>query len=259
MTGRVFTRAAPVRSSADIARMRQAGRVVAEMHERIRLAIRPGVTTGELDRIGRQVLAERGATSNFLGYGSPGFPGVICASPNAMVVHGIPSDDVVLGDGDIISIDCGAVVDGWHGDAAFTAPVGAVPAEVRRLIEVAEAALAAAVAVMVEGNRIGDIGHAVESTARTGHMSVVEGYTGHAIGRAMHEAPNVANQGRRGTGPKLRAGNVLAVEPMVVLGTADTEVLDDGWSVVTVSGDRAAHAEHTIAVTADGPQILTLP
>ncbi|CAN5174304.1 type I methionyl aminopeptidase [soil metagenome] len=255
----LFSRTAPVRSAADIVQMRRAGRVVAEMHERIRSAIRPGVTTGELDRIGRQVLADRGATSNFLGYGSPGFPGVICASPNAMVVHGIPSDDVVLDDGDIISIDCGAVVEGWHGDAAFTAPVGQVSDDDRRLIEVAETALAAAIAVMVEGNRIGDIGHAVESTARAGQMSVVEGYSGHAIGQAMHEAPSIANQGRPGTGAKLRVGNVLAVEPMLVLGAADTELERDGWSVVTESGDRAAHVEHTIAVTADGPQILTSP
>lgn len=239
--------------------MRRAGRVVAEMHQRIRAAIRPGVATGELDRIGREVLAARGATSNFLGYSSPPFPGVICASPNAMVVHGIPRDDIVLDEGDIVSIDCGAIIDGWHGDAAFTAPVGEVDPEVLRLIEVTEASLMAAVAVMVAGNRIGDIGHAVETTARAGGMSVVEGYTGHAIGRAMHEQPSIPNQGEAGSGPKLRVGNVLAVEPMLVLGAADTVVLDDDWSVVTASGDRAAHAEHTIYVGPHGPEILTLP
>lgn len=252
-------RTAAVRSPQDIAAMRRAGRVVAEMHERIRAALRPGVTTGELDRIGRAVLAERGATSNFLGYGSPGFPGVICASPNSMVVHGVPSDDVVLREGDIVSIDCGAVVDGWHGDAAFTAGVGAIDPGPARLIEVTEASLAAAVMAMVVGNRLGDIGHAVERTALAGGMAVVEGYTGHAIGRAMHEAPNVPNQGDPGTGPRLRVGNVLAIEPMLVLGDPDTVVLDDDWSVVTASGDWAAHAEHTIAVTDDGPEILTLP
>lgn len=239
--------------------MRRAGRVVAEMHQRIRAAIRPGVATGELDRIGREVLAARGATSNFLGYSSPPFPGVICASPNAMVVHGIPRDEIVLDEGDIVSIDCGAIIDGWHGDAAFTAPVGEVDPEVLRLIEVTEASLMAAVAVMAAGNRIGDIGHAVETTARAGGMSVVEGYTGHAIGRAMHEQPNIPNQGEAGSGPKLRVGNVLAVEPMLVLGAAETVVLDDNWSVVTASGDRAAHAEHTIYVGPDGPEILTLP
>ena len=227
------------------------------MHERIRVAIRPGVSTLDLDLIGREVLTLRGAESNFLGY--HGYPAVICASPNSMVVHGIPSADVMLHEGDLISIDCGAVVDGWHGDAAFTAAVGEADPEVCALIEGAEAALDAAIAEMVAGNRLGDIGHAVESTAAERGLSVVEGYTGHAIGRAMHEAPNVPNQGTPGTGPKLKVGNVLAVEPMLVLGEADTDVLDDGWSVVTSSGDWAAHTEHTIAVTDDGPEVLTLP
>lgn len=255
----LFARTAAVRTPRQVAVMRRAGRVVAEMHEKIRAAIRPGVTTGELDRIGREVIAVRGARSNFLGYSSPPFPGVICASPNAMVVHGIPSDAVVLHDGDIVSIDCGAIVDGWHGDAAFTAPVGDVDPGVLRLIEVTEASLAAAVTVMVEGNRMGDIGHAIEATAQAGAMSVVEGYTGHAIGQAMHEPPNVPNRGVPGTGQKLRVGNVLAVEPMLVLGDADTTLLDDDWSVVTATGDWAAHAEHTIHVGPDGPEILTLP
>jgi methionyl aminopeptidase len=254
----LFSRAAAVRTPEQIAVMRRAGRVVAEMHERIRAAIRPGVSTGELDRIGRQVLADRGATSNFLGYHGT-YPAVICASPNSMVVHGIPSDEIVLREGDIISIDCGAIVDGWHGDAAFTAPVGDVAPEVLRLIEVTEASLMAAVAATVDGARLGDIGHAVESVARSGGLSVVEGYTGHAIGQAMHEAPNVPNQGDPGTGQRLRTGNVLAIEPMLVLGDAETDVLDDDWSVVTADGSWAAHAEHTVAITPDGPQILTLP
>lgn len=255
----LFTRSAAVRSGADIANMRKAGLVVAEMHERIREAIRPGVTTGELDRIGREVLAQRGATSNFLGYASPPFPAVICASPNSMVVHGIPSDSVRLDEGDIVSIDCGAVVDGWHGDAAFTAPVGLVDAELLHLIETAERSLDAAIEAMLPGNRLGDIGHAVESVALDGGLSVVEGFTGHGIGRAMHEAPNVPNQGSPGTGLKLRSGNVLAVEPMLVLGDAEVELLEDDWSVVTVSRDPAAHVEHTIAVTDDGPWVLTRP
>lgn len=255
----LFGKGAAVRSADDIAKMRVAGRVVAEMHEEIRRAIRPGVSTGELDRIGRDVLARRGATSNFLGYGDPPFSGVICASPNSMVVHGVPGDDVILRAGDIISIDCGAVVDGWHGDAAFTAPVGDVPDEILRLIERTEASLDAAIQVMVAGNRLGDIGNAVEETALAAGLSVVEGFTGHAIGRAMHEAPNVPNQGDPGTGAKLRVGNVLAVEPMLVLGDADVDLLDDDWSVVTASGDWAAHAEHTIAITDDGPVVLTAP
>ena len=255
----LFSRTPAVRSTDQIAVMRRDGRVVAEMHAAIREAIAPGVTTGELDRIGRSVLARNGATSNFLGYGHPPFPAVICASVNDMVVHGVPSDDVVLAEGDIVSIDCGAIVDGWHGDAAFTAPVGAVPAEVQRLIDVTDASLAAGIAAMVEGNRIGDIGAAIERVALGAGLDVVEGYTGHAIGEAMHEAPNIPNQGTPGTGAKLRVGNVLAIEPMLVLGSPETMVLDDDWSVVTADGRWAAHAEHTIAITPDGPEILTLP
>ena len=253
----LFSRAAAVRTPEQIALMRRAGLVVAEMHEEIRAAIRPGVTTGALDRIGREVLARRGATSNFLGYGHPGFPGVICASPNSMVVHGVPSDDVVLVDGDIVSIDCGAIVDGWHGDAAFTAGVGEISPEAARLIRVTEESLEAAIAVTLDGKRLGDIGHAVESVAHAAGLGVVEGYTGHAIGQAMHEAPNVPNQGDPGTGQKLRRGNVLAIEPMLVLGDIETDVLDDDWSVVTADGSWAAHAEHTIAVTESGPEVLT--
>lgn len=236
--------------------MRRAGRVVAEMHDRIRAAVRPGVSTGDLDRIGRQVLTDRGATSNFLGY--HGFPGVICASPNAMVVHGIPSDDVVLSEGDLIAIDCGAIVEGWHGDAAFTMGVGEISADATLLVAAAEASLDAAIATTVAGHRLGDIGHAVASTAATAGFGVVEGYTGHAIGRAMHESPNVPNQGDPGTGAKLRVGNVLAIEPMLVLGEIETETLDDGWSVVTADGSWSAHTEHTVAITPDGPQVLTL-
>ncbi|MCB1259771.1 MAG: type I methionyl aminopeptidase, partial [Acidimicrobiales bacterium] len=207
----LFSRTPAVRSVEELAVMREAGRVVAEMHAEIRAAIEPGVTTAALDRIGRAVLARNGATSNFLGYSSPPYPAVICASVNDVVVHGVPSDDVVLADGDLISIDCGAIVDGWHGDAAFTAAVGGVGDDDRRLIEVTEEALAAGIAAMVEGNRIGDIGHAVEQAALAGGAGVVEGYTGHAIGRAMHEAPNVPNQGSPGTGARLRVGNVLAI------------------------------------------------
>lgn len=251
----LFSRQPAVRSRDDIAVMRRAGQVVAEMHERIRAAIAPGVSTGALDRIGREVLASRGATSNFLGY--HGYPAVICASPNSMVVHGIPSDATILRDGDIISIDCGAVVDGWHGDAAFTAPVGDVSEAALHLIKVTEQALDAGIAAMVAGNRLGDIGHGVESVALRNGLAVVEGYTGHAIGQRMHEPPNVPNQGDAGTGTKLRVGNVLAIEPMLVDGESATDVLDDDWSVVTSDGSWSAHAEHTIAITDHGPEVLT--
>ena len=236
--------------------MRRAGRVVAEMHERIRDAVRPGVTTLDLDRIGREVLDRRGATSNFLGYGHPPFPAVICASPNEVLVHGIP-DDRVLQEGDIVSIDCGAVVDGWHGDAAFTVGVGEIDPEHQRLIDVTEASLSAGIAELVDGNRLGDLGSAIQTVVESAGFSVVREYVGHGIGRAMHERPDVPNYGQRGSGAKIQVGNVFAVEPMVNLGHPYTDLLDDQWTVVTADGQWCAHAEHTIAVTDDGPEVLT--
>jgi len=247
-----------VKTAAELAKMRKAGRVVAEMHDEIRAALRPGVTTRQLDRIGREVLERRGARSNFLGYGDPPFPAVICASPNEVIVHGIP-DDRPLAEGDIISIDCGAIVEGWHGDAAFTAGVGEIDAEAARLIEVTDASLAAAIAVMVPGGRLSDIGAAVQATAEGAGFSVVKEYTGHGIGLAMHEPPDVPNWGRPGKGRRLAPGQTYAVEPMVCAGRAETRLLDDAWTVVTRDGRRAAHAEHTIAVTEDGPEVLTRP
>jgi methionyl aminopeptidase len=246
-----------VQKTADqLVRMRRAGRVVAEMHDVLRAAIRPGVTTARLDALAREVLDRRGARSNFLGY--HGYPAVICASPNGMVVHGIPND-TPLDEGDLLSIDCGAIVDGWHGDAAFTAPVGSITAEAARLIDVAEASLAAAIAEMVVGARLSDVGHAVQAVAERAGFQVVRDYVGHGIGTAMHEEPDVPNYGPRGKGPKLVPGTVLAVEPMLTAGSAETVVLDDGWSVVTADGSLAAHVEHTIAVTDHGPEILTRP
>jgi len=236
--------------------MRRAGRVVAEMHARTREAIRPGVTTAELDKVAREVLERRGARSNFLGY--HGFPAVICTSPNDMIVHGIPGDHR-LEEGDIISVDCGAIVEGYHGDAAYTAPVGAVSEEARRLMEVTEVSLQAAIEAMVDGNRISDIGHAVQTVAEGAGFSVVREYVGHAIGTAMHEEPQVPNYGPPGRGPRLRPGLVLAVEPMVNAGSPGTRLLADGWSVVTADGSLSAHFEHSIAVGEDGPEVLTLP
>ena len=236
--------------------MRRAGRVVAEMHDRIGAAIRPGVTLAQLDAIGREVIARRGARSNFLGY--HGYPAVICASRNDVVVHGIPGPEV-LTEGDIVSIDCGAIVDGYHGDAAFTAGVGEIDAEARRLIEVTRSALDAGIVELVPGSRLGDLGAAVQSTVERAGFSVVRDYVGHGIGTAMHEQPDVPNRGRRGRGRRVAAGDVYAVEPMVAVGTDETTVLADGWTVVTTDGSWAAHWEHTIAVTDDGPEILTLP
>ena len=243
------------RSAEQITRMRAAGRVVAEMHATIREALRPGVTTAELDAIGREVLERRGATSNFLGY--HGYPAVICASPNDVIVHGIPGPRV-LEDGDIISIDCGAVIDGWHGDAAFTAPVGDVAPEAVRLIDVTREALYAGIAQMRDGNRMGDVGAAVQGTAEAAGFSVVREYVGHGIGTAMHEKPEVPNLGVRGKGTRIKQGMTLAIEPMVNVGDPDTFLTDDGWTVVTADGSWSAHWEHTVLVTDGDPEILTV-
>ena len=235
--------------------MRRAGRVVAEMHDSIRAALRPGTTTAALDRIGRDVLERRGARSNFLGYRGT-FPGVICASPNDVIVHGIPGP-YVLQEGDIVSIDCGAIVDGWHGDAAFTAGIGTIAPEAAALIDATERSLEGGIAAMQPGGRLSDIGAAVQAVAEAAGFAVVKEYTGHGIGLAMHEPPDVPNWGRPGKGRRLAPGQTYAVEPMLCARRADTLLLDDGWTVVTADGSLAAHAEHTIAITDDGPEVLT--
>ena len=236
--------------------MRRAGRVVAEMHEACTLAAKPGATTGDLDAAAREVLDRRRARSNFLGY--HGFPAVACISPNEVIVHGIPGDRVI-DDGDIVSIDCGAIIEGWHADAAITIPVGSVDDESMRLIDTTRASLEAAIEQAAPGNRLGDLGAAVEGVASAAGYEVVREYVGHGIGTAMHEEPQVPNYGPPGRGLKLREGHVLAIEPMVNAGRAETELLDDGWTVITRDHRRSAHFEHTIAVTGDGPAVLTLP
>jgi methionyl aminopeptidase len=245
------------KNAEQIALMRRAGVVVAEMHERCIRAAVPGATTLDVDAVAREVIAKRGARSNFLGY--HGFPAVVCTSPNEVIVHGIPSAEVVLHEGDILSIDCGAIIEGWHADAAITVPIGEVDDESARLMDVTRASLDAAIEQVVEGHRLGDVGAAVEGIAERAGFSVVREYVGHGIGTAMHEDPNVPNYGPPGRGMKLKEGHVLAIEPMVNAGTAETEVLDDGWTVVTADGRRSAHFEHTIAVTDHGPEVLTLP
>lgn len=240
-----------------IALMRRAGKVVAEMHERCAEMAKPGATTLDIDRVAREVIERRGARSNFLGY--RGFPAVVCTSPNDVIVHGIPSETVVLEEGDILSIDCGAIIEGWHADAAVTVPIGEIDAESQRLIDVTRASLWAAIDQVVAGNRLGDIGAAVEGLAEAAGFSIVREYVGHGIGTAMHEEPQVPNYGPPGRGFKLREGIVLAIEPMVNAGGPETEVLDDGWTVITRDGRRSAHFEHTITVTEAGPEVLTLP
>ncbi len=242
------------RSKDEIEKMRKAGKVVAEIHEKIKEKIVPGVTTLELDKISRDVLDKRLAKSNFLGY--HGFPATICSSPNSMIVHGIPGG-YRLEEGDLISIDCGAIVDGYHGDAAFSMGVGKVSERVSRLIDVTEKALYAGIDQMFSGNRLNEIGRAVEKVAVSAGYSVVREYVGHAIGTQMHEEPQVTNYWPGSPGPILREGHVFAVEPMVNEGGYETRVLDDGWSVVTKDGLLSAHFEHTIAVTESGPEILT--
>ena len=236
--------------------MRRAGRVVAEMHARTREAARAGVTTAQLDRVAGEVLARRGARSNFLGY--HGFPAVICTSPNDMIVHGIPGP-YRLKEGDILSIDCGAIIEGYHGDAAFTMAIGEVGAEADKLIRVTEESLWAGIRRMEEGNRLHDIGAAVQTVAEGAGFSIVREYVGHAIGTAMHEEPQVPNYWPGTPGPRLKAGMVFAIEPMVNVGGPATRLLADGWSVVTADGSLSAHFEHTIAITDDGPEVLTLP
>ncbi len=244
------------KSTSQLALMRRAGRVVAEMHEACVRAAKPGATTADLDAAAREVLDRRGARSNFLGY--HGFPAVACISPNEVIVHGIPGERVI-DEGDIVSIDCGAIIEGWHADAAITIPVGAIDEESERLLSATRAALDAAIAAATVGNRLGDVGAATEGVARAAGLSVVRDYVGHGIGTAMHEQPDIPNYGTPGRGMRLREGMVLAIEPMLNAGKGGTRLLGDGWTVVTADGARSAHFEHTVAVTAAGPQILTVP
>ncbi|HUJ66422.1 MAG TPA: type I methionyl aminopeptidase [Acidimicrobiales bacterium] len=245
-----------VRSSPEIAKMRKAGRVVAEMHAATRAAAKPGATTADLDRAAREVLDRRGAKSNFLGY--HGFPAVVCTSPNNMIVHGIPGG-YRLEEGDIVSIDCGAIVEGYHGDAAFTMGIGEVDPLAAQLMQVTEDSLWAGIAEMEAGHRLHDIGRAVQEVAEKAGFSVVREYVGHGIGTAMHEDPQVPNYWPGRPGPVLKPGMVFAVEPMVNAGGPETRTLDDGWAVVTADGSLSAHFEHTIVVTDDGPEVLTTP
>ena len=249
------TKIMTMKTAADFEKMEVAGAAVAAVHDAVRLAAVPGASMKELDAISAAILKDRNCRSSFLGY--HGYPATICASPNSVIVHGIP-DDYRLREGDIISIDAGAIYEGWHGDAAFTMAVGDVPPEVSQLLAATEQALWNGIEQAVAGNRLGDVGAAIEATAVPYGYGVVREYIGHGIGRQMHEAPNVPNYGRRGKGLKLKTGMALAIEPMFNLGGKETKVLDDDWSVVTADGSLSAHFEHTVALTPQGSKVLTL-
>ncbi|MSQ37155.1 MAG: type I methionyl aminopeptidase [Chloroflexi bacterium] len=245
-----------LKSAADTARMREAGLIVAEMLDRCRAAVRPGVSTKDLDLIAAEVITRRGAVSSFYGY--YGYPATICTSVNDEIVHGIPGPRR-LKEGDIVGIDAGAIVDGWHGDAAITVPVGRVSKEASRLIAVTEEALRRGIAAAVVGSRLGDIGAAVQTYVEAEGLTVVRNYVGHGIGRAMHEEPQVPNYGVPERGLQIKEGLCIAIEPMVNVGGLATRVLDDHWTVVTADGSLSAHFEHTLWCTAEGPVVLTAP
>lgn len=248
-------RGVQIKTATQIDLMRRAGLVVGETLELMRSTVRAGITTAELDAIAEDNIRSSGATPSFKGY--HGFPGSICASVNDEVVHGIPGERA-LAEGDIISIDCGAIVDGWHGDAAITVAVGAVPLEVTELMRITEEAMWRGIAAARLGGRVTDISHAVETHVRqSGSYGILEDYVGHGIGSEMHQPPNVPNFGKPGRGPKLVEGLALAVEPMITLGGKDTVLLDDDWTVITADGTWAAHSEHTFTLTAQGTWVLT--
>lgn len=235
--------------------MREAGRITAAALRVVASAVRPGVTTAELDKLAEETIREAGALPAFKGY--HGFPATLCTSVNDQVVHGIPAARV-LREGEILSVDCGAIVEGYYGDSAMTFPVGAVSAEARRLMDVTKESLEAGIARCMPGMRLYDISAAVQAVAERSGFGVVREYVGHGIGRSMHEDPQVPNYGKAGTGPTLKPGMVLAIEPMINAGRADVRSLDDGWTVVTADGSLSAHFEHTVAVTEAGPRVLTL-
>jgi methionyl aminopeptidase len=252
-----------LKTPGELEAMRAAGALVARTLTAVVEAARPGVSTGELDALAEQTIRDGGAVPSFLGY--HGYPASICASVNEQIVHGIPSGSQVLADGDLVSVDCGAILEGWHGDAAVTIPVGAVSAADLALSAACDAALHAGIAAVLPGGRLSDISHAVqvasESAGRRDGVTygIVAEYGGHGIGTSMHMDPFLPNFGDPGQGPRLRPGMALAVEPMLTAGDPETLELADGWTVVTADGGRAVHWEHSVAVTDDGPRILTLP
>lgn len=252
----------PTKTAGELDAMEEAGRIVGIALQEVRKAAAPGVSTAELDAVAEQVIRGHGAVPTFKGYG--GFPGSICASVNEVVVHGIPSQDVVLAEGDLVSIDCGATLDGWVGDSAWSFGVGELTGDIDKLNRATRQVLLEGLQAMVPGNRLTDVSHALETATRKAEdefgvkLGILDGYGGHGIGREMHEEPYLHNEGRPGRGPLIAPGSVLAIEPMLILGgETDSVVLDDEWTVVSADKSPASHWEHTVAATEDGPRILT--
>lgn len=245
------------KSPEQIGKMREAGVALARIFKKLEEEIAPGITTQEINDLADQLIRREGGEPSFLGY--KGFPASICASPNEVIVHGFP-DKEPLEEGEIVSVDCGLILDGWHADSAYTYAIGNITEEANRLLEITVRSLRAAIEQCRPGNRLGDVGYAVQKVVEDAGFSVVKEYAGHQIGRQMHEGDvQVPNSGTPGRGPLLEAGMVFAIEPMVNAGDWRTKVLDDGWTVVTADGSLSAHFEHTVAITDNGPKVLTAP
>jgi methionyl aminopeptidase len=244
-----------IKTPQEIEKMRRSGQMLREVHEAIRPLVVAGATTMDLERAANAKIDGFGAKAAFKGY--HGFPAALCTSLNSQVVHGMPSDKTILKDGDILSIDCGVILDGFYSDAAVTYAIGKQSARTTRLLEITQASLEAAIAAAVPGGRLGDISAAVQEMCEAEGFGVVREFVGHGIGKTMHEDPQVPNYGPRGKGPRLKAGMVLAIEPMINAGAPEVKVLKDGWTAVTVDGSYSAHFEHTVAITKDGPLVLT--
>lgn len=256
--------AVELKTPAELERMREAGRLVGRILDRVAELIAPGVTTAELDRVAEKMVNDAGALSAFKDYphphGGTPFPSVLCTSLNHEVVHGIPSDKTVLKEGDILSVDCGVKLGGFYGDSARTFAVGALDSEAKKLLDITHQSLQVAIETCSVGRRLNELGHGVQRLVESNGFSVVRDFVGHGVGRSLHEEPQVPNfcDGNPKRGLKLRPGLVLAIEPMVNIGSQDTEVLDDEWTVVTKDRSLSAHFEHTVAITEDGPRVLTL-
>ncbi|MDE2491121.1 MAG: type I methionyl aminopeptidase [Elusimicrobia bacterium] len=250
-------KAVEIKSAEELAAMRRAGSVTADILAHLKGIVAPGMTTGDIDKVAREELKKRGAKPAFLNY--HGFPAVICLSINEEVVHGIPSPKRVLKDGDVLGLDFGCVIDRFYGDSAVTVGVGAISPEAARLLRVTRESLEKGIAAVKNGARIGDVGAAVQAHAEAAGYGVVREFVGHGIGRALHEEPPIPNYGKPGAGPRLKTGMTIAIEPMVTLGSYEVETLADGWTAVTKDRKLSAHFEHTVAVTEDGAEILTLP